>query len=73
MPETKSPLSDELQNQIGKISREQKREPAEVLEEAVRGYVGVERLERLAQWGEERARARGTREEGVPRLVDVHR
>ena len=73
-PETKSPLSDEWQNQIGKIAREQKREPAEVLEEAVRRYVGVQRVERLAQRGEERARARGNREEDVPRLVeDVRR
>ena len=70
MPETKSPLSDELQQQIETIAREQKREPAEVLEEAVRRYVGVQRLEKLAQKGGERARKLGIREEDVPRLVD---
>ena len=46
MPETKTPLSDELQGQIEEIAREQNREPAEVLDEAVRRYVGVQRLEK---------------------------
>ena len=69
MPETKTPLSDELQGQIEEIAREQNREPAEVLDEAVRRYVGVQRLEKLTQKGEERARKLGIREEDVPRLI----
>jgi predicted transcriptional regulator len=68
--ETKTALSDELRIQMEQIAREQNREPAEVLDEAVRRYVAVQRLERLALKGEERARKLGIREEDVPRLVD---
>jgi predicted transcriptional regulator len=67
--ETKTPLSDDLQTQIEQIAREQNREPAEVLEDAVRRYVGVQALERLARKGEKYARARGIEEEDVPDLV----
>jgi predicted transcriptional regulator len=67
--ETKTPLSDELQTQIEQIAREENREPSEVLEEAVRRYVGVQALERLARNGEKYARARGIKEEDVPGLV----
>jgi predicted transcriptional regulator len=70
MPETKSLLSDELQKQIEQLAREQNRDPTEVLEEAVRRYVGMQRHEKLAQKSEERARALGIREEDVPRLID---
>jgi predicted transcriptional regulator len=67
--ETKTPLSDDLHTQIEQIAREQNRAPAEVLEEAVRRYVGVQALERLARNGQEYARARGIKEEDVPDLV----
>jgi predicted transcriptional regulator len=70
MTETKTQLSDELQRRVNELAREQNREPAEILEEAVRRYVAVRRLERLAQEGEERARALGIREEDVPGLVE---
>ena len=69
MTPTKTPLSDELQQQIEQIAQEQNREPAEVLEDAVRKYIWVRRLERLAEKGEARARGLGIREEDVPRLV----
>lgn len=67
---TSLPLSDELRKQIEQIAREQHREPAEVLEEAVRRYVGVKAHERLAQKAERRARERGIKEDDVPQLVD---
>jgi predicted transcriptional regulator len=70
MTETKTQLSDELQQRVNEIAREQNRQPAEILEEAVRRYFAVRRLERLAQKGEERARALGIREEDVPGLVE---
>ena len=62
-------LSDELLQRIEDCAREQNRKPSEVLEEAVRRYMALCRLERLAERGEERARARGIREEDVPGLV----
>jgi hypothetical protein len=37
---------------------------------AVRRYLAVRRLEQFAEKGEERARARGIREEDVPSLVE---
>jgi predicted DNA-binding protein len=52
--ETKTQLSDELWQRINELAREQNREPAAILEEAVRRYFAVRRLERLAQKGEER-------------------
>jgi len=71
MAHTKTPpLSDELQEKLEQIAREQHREPAEVLEEAVRRYIGIKAHERLAQKAEERARGRGIKEEDVPRLVE---
>jgi predicted transcriptional regulator len=69
MAHIQTPLSEDLQQKIEEIAREQNREPAEVLDEAVRRYVGVQALERLAQNGEKYARARGIKEEDVPRLV----
>lgn len=69
MATMKIPLSEELQQQVEDLAREQHREPAEVLEEAVRRYVGVQRLEKLAERGEKRARALGIKEEDVPGLV----
>jgi len=69
MTDDKQLLSDELLQQIEDCAREQNRKPSEVLEEAVRRYMALRRLERLAERGEERARARGIREEDVPSLV----
>ncbi len=70
MTGVKTPLSDELQVQIEQLAREQNRDPVEVLEDAVRRYIASRRFERLAEKGEERARALGIREEDVPRLIE---
>ena len=67
-------LSDETRQRIDDLARQQKREPSEVLEEAVRRYAASCRLERFAQRMEKPARDRGIREEDVPSLVeDVRR
>ena len=70
MTDAKELLSEELIQQIEEAARAQNRKPAEVLEEAWSRYMATRRLERLAQRGEERARALGIREKDVPRLVD---
>jgi hypothetical protein len=54
-------LSDEVRHQIEELALEQKREPADVLEEAVRRYAAVKRLERFAE------KAGGTRGRSVLR------
>ena len=46
MTDEKQLLSDELLQQIEDCAREQKRKPSEVLEEAVRRYIALRRLER---------------------------
>ena len=66
----KTTLSDESQQQIEQLAREQQREPGEVLEEAVRRYAVACRLERFADKMGQRARDKGIREEDVPRLVE---
>ncbi len=59
MTTPKTMLSDESQQQIEQLAREQQREPGEVLEEAVRRYAAVCRLERFAdkmgKWRAKRA------------------
>jgi predicted transcriptional regulator len=62
-------LSDEVRHQIEELAPEQKREPADVLEEAVRRYAAVKRLERFAEKAGRHARALGIKEEDVPKLV----
>ena len=64
------PLAEELQQQIAQFARAQNRESGEVLEDAVRRYIAVRKLERLAEKGEARARALDIKEENVPRLVE---
>jgi predicted transcriptional regulator len=63
-------LSDDVRQKIEELARDQKREPSEVLEEAVNRYAASCRHERFAAKMEKRARELGIREEDVPRLVD---
>ena len=63
-------LSDETRRRIDDLARQQKREPSEVLEEAVRRYAASCRLERFAKRMEKSARGRGIREKDVPSLVE---
>lgn len=69
MTAPKTILSDESQQQIEQLAREQQREPDEMLEEAVHRYAAACRLERFASKMGQRARDKGIGEEDVPRLV----
>jgi predicted transcriptional regulator len=62
-------LSESLVQRVTELARQQNREPAEVLEEAVRGYSASCRLERFSDTMGERAREKGIGEEHVPQLV----
>lgn len=70
MTGTKTPLSDELQQQIEQVARDQNRQPAEVLEDAVRQYLQERKWASLVAKGEGRARERGLTEADIPRLID---
>ena len=70
MADGKELVSEELRQRVEDLANEQKREPSEVLEEAVNRYAASCRLERFASKMGKRARERGIREEDVPRLVD---
>lgn len=69
MAATNIPLVEELQQQIERVAREQNREPAEVLEDAVRRYLGNQKLERFAEKAGQVARRKRIREQDIPRLV----
>ena len=62
-------LSNELMRQVEETARAQNRKPAELLEEAVRKYLGHLNWRNLVGRAEERNRARGITEADVPRLV----
>ena len=70
MTNPKTLPSDEAQKQIEQLAHEQQREPAEVLDEAVRRYAAACRLERFADKMGSRAREKGIREEDLPGLVE---
>ena len=70
MTTPKTMLSDESQRQIEQLANQQQRQPAEVLEEAIRRYAAACRLERFADKMGQRACDKGIREEDVPRLVE---
>jgi hypothetical protein len=69
MTDAEELLSEELIGQIEKCAREQNRRPGEVVEEALRRYMALRRLERLSERGGELARARNIREEDIPEVV----
>jgi predicted transcriptional regulator len=69
MTDGKQLLSESLVQRVTELARQQNREPAEVLEEAVRRYLASCRLERFSDMMGERAREKGIREEHVPHLV----
>jgi len=70
MPQTKTPpLSEELQQKIEEIAREQHREPADVLDEAVRQYLERENWVNFVRENERKARANDIVEGDVNRLI----
>jgi predicted transcriptional regulator len=63
-------LPEELLHEVEETALAQNRKAAEVVEEAVRRYVAIQRHAAFAEKMERRARAKGIREEDVPRLVE---
>jgi hypothetical protein len=62
-------ISEDMLHKVEATAREQSREPAEVVEEALGRYFASQRLEKLGSKLQERALAKGIREEDVPELV----
>jgi predicted transcriptional regulator len=69
MTDSKALLSDELKHRVEDYAREQNRDPADVMEEAVNRYLASQRLARFAEKMERQARSQGISEEDVPRLI----
>jgi predicted transcriptional regulator len=68
MTETKL-LSDELLREVQEAARTQNRQPSEVVEDAVRRYLGERKWEALVLRGERRAAELGLKEDDIPRLI----
>jgi hypothetical protein len=69
MANGKELLSDDMLHKVEDLAREQHREPAEVLEDAVNRYAAECRLDRLQSKLGARAKKLGIRESDVPDLV----
>jgi predicted transcriptional regulator len=69
MMDGKQILSDELMETVTQLAYQQHRQPAEVLQEAVRQYAAAYRLERFSEKMAQRAQEKGIREEDIPELV----
>jgi predicted transcriptional regulator len=70
MTGVKTLLSDELQEQIERVARDQNRQPVEVLEDAVCKYLDDQKWQSLVARGEQRAKDKGLTEADVPRLIE---
>lgn len=67
---TNLPLSGELARQLEDAARAQHKEPAELLEEAVKQYLEDRSWMKLMEYGQERAKARGIKtEDDIDRLI----
>jgi len=73
MTGTNTILSDALRQEVEDLARQQNRQPADILAEAVRRYAGVQRLERFAARAGKHARKLGIKQKDVPRLIDEAR
>ena len=73
MPETKTPISDKLKQRVEDLAREQNREPAEVVEEALGRYLANQRLKETFAFGETDARKHGIKPEDVDAIVREER
>jgi histone H3/H4 len=67
--EGKQIFPDELMETVMQLANQQHRQPAEVLQDAVRQYAATHRLERVAEKIAKHAQAKGIREEDIPELV----
>jgi predicted transcriptional regulator len=67
---TNLPLSGELARELEDAARAQQKEPAELLEEAVKQYLEGRSWMKLMGYGQERARALGIKtEDDIDRLI----
>jgi hypothetical protein len=57
-------------HQVKETAWDQKREPSEIVEEALGRYLASQRRAHLAERMEKRALSKGITEEDIPRLVD---
>lgn len=69
----KTLISDDMQLRVEELAREQKREPAEVVEEALRRYLANQRMKETFAFGEAHARKHGIRSEDVDAIVRQER
>jgi predicted transcriptional regulator len=67
--DAKAFLPDELLRQVEETARAQNRQPAEVLEDAVREYLDRQTWAQFAERNERRARTKGIGEDDVERLI----
>ncbi len=68
--EPKPLISDDLMREVRQTAREQNREPADIVEEAVAKYLAIQRLASFSERMERRTCEKGIREEDVPRLLE---
>lgn len=69
MPDTKPLIPDELLQKVEDFAREQNRETADVVSDAVRKYLREQRWVQFVERNERRALANGIHEEDVDRLI----
>lgn len=69
MTDSNSLLSEKLLSQVKQTARDQNREPAEVVEDAVRKYLEEQSWIGFVQRNERRARANGIGEDDIERLI----
>lgn len=69
MTDGKSLIADELMETVTQLARQQQREPAEVVRDAIQEYAARNRLESFSEKMAKRAQEKGIREEDVPDLV----
>jgi predicted transcriptional regulator len=67
--DAKAFLPDELLRQVEETARAQNRQPAEVLEDAVREYLDRQTWAQFVECNERRARTKGIGEDDVERLI----
>ena len=65
----RTPLSKELETQLHRVAREQKRPPAEVLEDAVREYLARQSWVSFVEENSLKAGMNGISEDDVERLI----
>lgn len=63
-------LPEELADAMEARASAEGKSPDEVYQDAVRRYLGQQKLHELSRFGQEQARKLGLKEEDVPRLIE---